>query len=406
VTLMVFQLLRLRDNIQKVTTFATELETHGKFDVSVQEYQRWNPGFDEVTNPPTELQIFQVEEFPSTMDILKLVNSQSRLRETYSWIRVGSDVDGCICLRDGVPISPGCNLGDPKCPAICLISALAGKGFVGQATRVVHTPDIMIAFDNRDPIKNKFYLQCVVAQEDLFARGCESFPSQLTQPFYQYLLKHPSLAKPGLTAKSYKEKLNQDLGLPPVIAALLADVEHPSSPLLVPEEDPDIAGDVPDVAEQGHDIAEQGLETPQPESSSNSDIIGDIADDIAGDMQGGDDDIAGDIQGGDVDIAGDEDDAVPEHPEFIFGQRVVLEVHRRADGTIRGKGIRIKCNNEEHGPDCALYRSLLLDVGTFGPRAAEFFLMAWLLESHRSAEFHKKFKPGRALVREISDTYG
>jgi len=362
---MVFQLLRLRDNIQKVSTFATELETHGKFDVSVQEYQRWRPGFDEVANPPTELEIFQVEECPSTMDLLKLVNSQSILRATYSWTRVGSDVDGCICLRDGVPISAGCSLGDPKCPAICLISALAGKGFIGQATRIVHTPDIMLCFDNRDPIKNKFYLQCVVAQEDLFARGCESFPSQLTQPFYQYLLKHPSLAKPGLTAKSYKEKLNQDLGLPPVIAALLADVEHPSAPLLVPEEDPDIAGDVPVVAEQGHDIAEQGLETPQPESpSSHTD---------ASDTPGGDDDIAGDIQGGDDDIAGDEDAAVPEHPEFILGQRVVLEVHKRADGTIRGKGIRIKCNNEEHGPDCALYRSLLLDVGTFGPRAAEFF---------------------------------
>ena len=26
--------------------------------------------------------------------------------------------------------------------------------------------------------------------------------------------------------------------------------------------------------------------------------------------------------------------------------------------------------------------------------------------TYRSAEFHKKFKPGRALVREISDTYG
>ena len=404
-TLMVFQLLRLRDNIQKVSTFATELETHGKFDVSVQEYQRWRPGFDEEANPPTEIEIFQVEECPSTIDILKLVNSQSRLRATCSWTRVVSDVDGCICLRDGVPISPGCNLGDPKCPAISLISALTSKGLIGQATRVVHTPDIMLAFDNREPIKNKFYLQCVVAQEDLFARGCESFPSQLTQPFYQYLLKHPSLAKPGLTAKSYKEKLNQDLGLPPVIAALLAGVEHPSSPLPVPEEDPDIAGDVPDVAEQGNDIAEQGLETPQPERSGSSASSASSSNNVS-DSPCGDDEIAGDIQGGNDDIAGDEDDAMPEHPEFILGQRVVLEVHRRVDLTIRGKGIRIKCNNPEHGADCALYRSLLLDVGTFGPRAAEFYLMAWLLESHRSVEFHKKFKPGRALVREIADTYG
>ncbi len=49
-----------------------------------------------------------------------------------------------------------------------------------------------------------------------------------------------------------------------------------------------------------------------------------------------------------------------------------------------------------------------LDTHIFGPRAAEYFLGAWLMGSlARSEDEHEKnYKPSRAEVREFRDTYG
>ena len=64
----------------------------------------------------------------------------------------------------------------------------------------------------------------------------------------------------------------------------------------------------------------------------------------------------------------------------------------------------LSCNNPGH-VKCSRYRSLALDVGVFGPRAAEFYLEAWLRESHEDRDVHRRFRPTRAHVREVADAH-
>ena len=56
--------------------------------------------------------------------------------------------------------------------------------------------------------------------------------------------------------------------------------------------------------------------------------------------------------------------------------------------------------------DDTRYRSLRMDITAFGNRAAEFYLMAWLLQSHLPEREHKAYKPSRAEHRDICTTYG
>jgi len=93
------------------------------------------------------------------------------------------------------------------------------------------------------------------------------------------------------------------------------------------------------------------------------------------------------------------------YPRRILGQRVTLEIKHNSNGEIVAQDIRLKCSNPEH-QNCDKYRSLALVAGLFGPRAAEFYLMAWLLAAHMPSAEHKAVRPSRAEVREIANTYG
>ena len=122
----------------KVTTYATELETRGLFDVTVQEFQVLNPGYNELAVPSTTVSIFQVEETPCVIDILHLVRSRDILKSMCSWTVVESSVEGCTSLVDPLRVRPVVALGDPKCPALCLLDALEVT-FVATGSKVVHT---------------------------------------------------------------------------------------------------------------------------------------------------------------------------------------------------------------------------------------------------------------------------
>ena len=101
----------------KVATYATDLETRGLFDVTVQEFQILNPGHNELAMPSTTLDIFQVEETPSKIDIVKLVCSRDMLKSMCSWTVAESSIEGCTSLVDPLRLQPRVPLGDPKCPA-------------------------------------------------------------------------------------------------------------------------------------------------------------------------------------------------------------------------------------------------------------------------------------------------
>ena len=142
----------------KVTTYATELETRGLFDVTVQEFQVLSPGYNELAVPSTTLSIFQIEETPCVIDILCLVPSRDILKSMCSWTVVESSVEGCTSLVDPMRVRPVVALGDPKCPALCLLDALEVT-YVATGSKVVHTLGGSIFFDNRNPIKNTTSLQ-------------------------------------------------------------------------------------------------------------------------------------------------------------------------------------------------------------------------------------------------------
>ena len=97
-------------------------------------------------------------------------------------------------------------------------------------------------------------------------------------------------------------------------------------------------------------------------------------------------------------FAGETDDGV-NYPRTILGQTVKVE--RQRDGRT---GLRISCNNPDH-KNCDKYRSVNKDVARFGRRAAEFYLIAWLLESAKDRDWHKKYQPKWPEVQQIADTY-
>ena len=381
----------------KVATYATESETRGLFDVTVQEFQVFNPGYNELAVPSTTLSIFQVEETPCVIDILLLVSSRDMLRSMRSWTVVESSVEGCISLVDPLPLRPAVPLGDPKCPALCLLDALEAT-YVATDSKVVHTLDGSNFFDNRHPIKNKFYFQCVLAQSDLFAAGCERFSSQMPQAFYKLLLKDPSKARPGLKAKEYQAMLDEGASDAPILVNLNQVVTYPQASLPSADDDSDVAGDAPLVrAKAVPKAVPKAKMLALADESDNSDVEVESAG--APEIQ------AAPEVAEDVDIAGDAPANAREFPEFILGQPVRVDTHYAPDGlTVRGRGLWVACNNPGH-IKCSRYRSAALDVNVFGPRAAEFYLEAWLSKSHEDRDTHKRFRPTRSQVREVAEAH-
>lgn len=112
----------------KAPTYIDEIEASGKYDVAIFEYSRLQPGVDEVNHPPTSLQIFEVQEGRSKIDLVKLVGSVGNLAHFFSWTNVASELDGCDKLVDPVCVRPEVPLKSPKCPTLCLLQALREKG--------------------------------------------------------------------------------------------------------------------------------------------------------------------------------------------------------------------------------------------------------------------------------------
>jgi hypothetical protein len=403
----VFQLLRVRETVMKVKTFEDAMEAHGAFDCTVQMFSRWCPGFDEKTTPPSQMEVFQVEESSDTIDIVKMIGDTTMLPHFVHWSVELSDVEGCHALRNPVPLSPTVSLGSPSCPTISILEALRQQGFVGVESRVDHVPEGARDFDSRSPFKHKSYLQCVLAQADLFSRGARAFPNQLSKAFYDLLRKCPDKARSGMTAKECKQMDNVFDGMAPGLAALDANAEHPAAPVPVPdpvwfdEHDSDIDGagpvplaGAPPVPWAGPIVGALSESSSSDSSSSSSSTSSTSSSALEPALPGPvDPDLEGAV-------------GPPEFPEHILGQRVHLETHFDAHGVENARGIRVHCNNPAH-IHCSKYRSLRLDVAEFGCRSAEFVLMAWLLGSHTiPADRHQKHKPSRANVREIRDTYG
>ena len=101
-----------------------------------------------------------------------------------------------------------------------------------------------------------------------------------------------------------------------------------------------------------------------------------------------------------LDAAGDPGPPPLAHPENIDGARVVLA--RRAGG---GEGLltqRMQCT---HHAGCEKYRSLRLDPYGHEPRAAEYFLGAWLARGVGTPREGHRAPPTRAQVCADADPH-
>lgn len=406
-TTLPFQFLREVGRIAQAKTYVSMSHVAGVLDCTVQRFQRWRPGFDEGVCPPSELQAFLVEEETEVLDLVKLVGSVEGLKSFLKWSVGPSDVAGCSHLTLGARIYPSLALRSPQCPTICLIEALEAKGFNGEARKMMHVPGGPLVYDDRDSLKHKVYLQCVLVQHELFTAGCVSFLSQKTKAFYELLLRHPQQAVEGLTAAACKKILDVGDGVAPMLAALDETVECPAAAPAVPaasgpDVDSDIdfgsgQGDVPAIRSGKARPDEHAVRPMSSSSSTSSSSTSSRSSSIH--------------MGAPVAAAHHDDDMIdfgepadPAFPKFILGQPVKLEQHWHAGGTVASQGIRILCANPTH-VNCSKYRSLRMETGVFGPRAAELYLMCWTLNSEMPCELHRRFKPSRAQVREIAETY-
>ena len=102
----------------------------------------------------------------------------------FHWLAEESDVELCTHLwqRSHLATSRSWTLGHPRLPTLCLLDALAGMGFVGEACVIEHDP-------------------CVIAAAGLLAAGVTSFKSNRSTAFYAYLLRHTKLPPHAVTTK-------------------------------------------------------------------------------------------------------------------------------------------------------------------------------------------------------------
>ena len=217
-------------------------------------------------------------------------------------------------------------------------------------------------------------MQCLICSEELFAAGVPEFPSTRSQTWYAYLLRFKAEPPAGMRAKDMKKCIT---GSPDeaVLPALALAAPAPAAPPPVAPVDPDIAGD----------------ELPWPDEEEEEEVAGDAAAPLP------------DPAPGDAEMAGDEPVAEIVWPEFIMGAKVTVVKGRHVGGYNYYDRLSVPCTNPAH-VGCARSRSTALFAGEFGPRAAEFWLGAWLQGADRPMADHRRFEPRRAEITAYRDS--
>lgn len=381
----IFQVLGLETRDVLMHTFKTEDARHMLYTAAIQPYTRY-AGFGAGVFEGV-VDAFIVDD-PGEGDVLGMCGDMGTARSSFrEWDQVPSDVWGCTAYANPRPLQVNLPLESPKIPVLCLLDAFDNAGFHGTMALVRHVAGGPRIYDNRKPESKRVYFQCVLCQDDLFRKGAADFGSTLSEQFYKLLLRNPSQADPTFTGTRCKELLAIANGVPPRFAALAGAPPPALLPVAV-----GISGDL-------------GLE----DDVLLSDIVALPHAGIAGDS-GSDGDAPAELPGlapiapPMAAIAGDEAADEPWHPDTILGVKVKVERHFNPDLSIAAEGIRVTCPNPLHGGH-SKYRARHVDVATFGPRAATYFIGAWVGCAYScTADAHKK-PPTRAQIREYMDTH-
>lgn len=397
---------------------------HFNFKLSVLPWEVWRLPVGDLD--VQELEIFNLEN-TSDFEFVNVFSQDGFDRtQVKVWTASRSDIEGCVNLSKPVVVAPTVPLSSDKVSVLSLVDALRAKGFTGVSRQVKHERGGPLIYDDRSIIKRRNYLQCVLAQEEIFNEpAVASFKSGLTAAFYLLLLKSPKDIRPGMTGRDCLKRLKelQGTAVESQMLKVSAGVATRAQLNPIPEaahgqHDDDIAPDVgggpvpPGVADDDNEIAgdpmddvvvDEGPPHPGPATSSSSSSSSSPSsrssstsgDDVAPDAG------MSDAEESDNDEAevGDSDDYPPEE---INGIHVTIE---RKHGN---EGIRVACCNREHRAHfCKKFRSLHKDVDSLGPRAAEYYIRCWhSMSEAMPVDAHRAYQPTVAEVRAYMEALG
>lgn len=367
-----------------------EAEIAGLYMISMQPLEVWRCTSDAA--PGGTLDTFVLQE-PAKVDILSAcgVSVDSR-RQVYVWEAGPSDVDGCTELHSKAPlVSRSIDLFGKQAPVLSLLDALDSRGFQAVEEVVYHREGVR-HFDGRRLAGRRPYLQCVLYMDKLVAKGIRDFHSAGSGAYFDALLRGKGRPSPGLPALEYKRMLAIDEGDEVALVALLppAPKREASGRLATPGRRREPIADRP--AQPEDESSDGSIVGPQahPSHASPSNLGG----------RGG-----GDAHTEADDAASVVGPAMPEAqpqvgracphwvPTEIGGMVVRFVPGRRTASHTYSDRINIRCSNAAH-IGCGKSRSLALMQDRLGPRCAEAFLGAWLLQADTMAGgHHAKYTP-------------
>ena len=369
-----FQVLSVQTKQLVVECFDDEVEKV-IFNASIQPLEFCTPIG---TDPFAESAEVFVLHDPRKIDLMKWCQGAGDHRHDWmEWTPAESAFEGCTSLTKGTTMVPRMPLSDKSIPVLALVDALVEKGFCYCNHKVEHTPTSANVYDHRQLPSKRCYLQAVLACEKLWSNGVVSFVSGQPSLYYEVIMKGQNV-KPGLGVKSYKKSIAAIEGDALELQMLEdrpADIPRPRKrPLPEPEAMVEVVPDVHDEDIAGDPDAEAPVDEAMPiEGEQKEEIVGDPLDANGGAAR-----------------------SIDRAPKHIDGNLVEYIKVRKCGKWKYSDRISVRCNYHEN---CERSRSLDLEVASFGDRAAEGFLGAWLRKgAHCSAAEHKRLKP---LAHEI-----
>ena len=341
--------------------------------------------------PATKLNVFRLSDTEHMLP-QEIVSADLKQRCNYKvWKEVPSEVDGTLQLESPTVLSCSLSLSDPKIPVLCLLDVLSERDCLDLDKVQIHTKRSGLFFDRRNVSSKRFYLQCVLSSESIFAKGHSNFRSDQPQDYYKLLMRSSAKLPAKLSAKECATKMKAIAGddcdeIPAVLdaCALKPFIPIADSNALCdkpPATDCDIDGDEmapPNIANLAQPpspepppVVDEPVPPPSPEPPSQ------------------------------VGIDGGDDEGL-HFVTQIHGCTVSKEAHGH------NVGMRVSC--PVHGITCKAFRSPRLDVHIFGPKAAEYFLGCWIQKAFgdNAMEFeaHKKYRPSRRDIAQYIEQFG
>ena len=359
----------------------------------VQEFEIWR-GHEMGAKAP-HLDVFLLKD-PKYATVTELFGSDAAQRDTWRAGRAReSDVQGCLCLQDWSIACPRKSLKDLDAPVLSLLDALEEKGWRGMSEMVWREQDALArVYDDRNIVSKRCYLQAVLAQDSLFAKGVRRFCSGKTAVYYKWLLRSPGAIDEALTTAELSSLVTAaDESRAPALPSLsvLAKPGRALARLRVVD-DPEVDGGAPgeclgDAPAAEPEDAAEAVDGKAKSSSSSSSDSSSSSPSSSGAVAGR----------GELGDCGPEEEAPCVFPDVLEG---ALVMHERAGEA--GSGFRVRCPH--HG--CRAFRSAHMDVEAFGVMAPIFFLGSWLKEgAASSAAAYRKWRPKRADVRAYAEAW-